>query len=434
VVRVWGCFAPLWFDEIFGMVHAVKMHGFGDLFFTEHDDNKHHLIALWFWVLGMDRGYFVYRIPSLIAGLTMPPAIYLAVEPRHGARVAFLAAFFSLTSYQVIDLSCEARGYSLAMAMAAGAWLFCGRYLQNGKISAATGFWVCSVLGFLSHLTFLYAAVGFVCWSAWELRGQTWPVWRYRMVVLHAPVGLAMLWLYGVDLRYLRYVGGPHLSLYELFAVYVRDTFNIPAGWENSLGVAALVLVIVGIFLMIRRRRSDWPLYVGAILCVAWAIQHRIQANFAERYIVAVAPLLMVPLAVVFDEVGRVGGLRAAAAIVALLFGIGGVWHGWSVFCGHRPGYVEAASFMAENSKIGGDSVDCGWDNYVDDLTLAFYCRRRGCQSVWPNVAPAQWWILPIRSDESAIRRGPGVYRFVGNYPNRGAGWGWSLYEIDAGR
>jgi hypothetical protein len=253
-----------------------------------------------------------------------------------------------------------------------------------------------------------------------------------RMAVLHVPVGMAMVWLYWVDLRYLRYVGGPHLSVYELFATYMRDTFNIPAGWENSLGVAALAIAVLGIFVMIRRRRSDWALYVGMILGMAWAIQHRINTNFAERYIVLGAPFLMVPVAVVLEEIGRRGVMREGVLILAMLFGIGGVWHGASVFCGWKPGYAEAAKYMAENSKLGAGSVDCGWDNYVDDLTLDFYCGRVGSKSVWPAVKPAQWWITPIEPDVKEIERGAG-YRHVLDYPNRGAGWGWSIYEIEAG-
>src|SRR5208282_3007580 len=126
VVRVWGSFAPLWFDEIFGLIHAEQMHHFSDVFLTQHDDNKHHLTALWLWRLGAFAPYFLYRIPRLIAGLALPPLVYFAAKPRHGSMVAALAAFFTLTSYQILELSCEARGYELAMAFAAGAWIFCG--------------------------------------------------------------------------------------------------------------------------------------------------------------------------------------------------------------------------------------------------------------------------------------------------------------------
>ena len=386
----------------------------------------------------------------------MPPLVYLAARPRHGKLVAFLAAFFALTSFQIIDLSCEARGYSLGMAFAAGAWVCCGRYLRSRCVGAAVAFWGCCALGFLSQLTFLYAYTGFVFWSAWEMRQGSWVSWWRGLIVLHFPVVVGLAWLWIFDLRFFHYIGGPHLTLHELYAMYMSQTFNIPGGWENSLGVVTLILMILGIVLMVRRGKEDWPLYVGVIVCMAWAIDHRISANVAPRYLVLGAPFLMVPLGVVLESVaagpslrsggalppqsspgvpgegeGRVGLGDAAVFCAAILFGVGGVWRGAEVFCGDRHGYVEAIEFMARNSRTPVGTVDCGWDDYVNALTFDFYCKRAGEKSLWPGVAPAQWWVTGPLVDAERIRRGEHAYRLVEIFPNRGAGAGWNLYEID---
>jgi hypothetical protein len=431
VVRIWGCFTPLWFDEVFGLVHAEQMRRFTDVFFTQHDDNKHHLTALWLWWLGADAPFFLYRIPSLIAGLALPPLVYFAAKPRHGALVAGLAAFFTLTSYQVLELSCEARGYELAMAFAAGAWLACGKYLQRPNAWLAAAFTACCLFGFLAHLTFLYAYVGLVLWSAWELPRPTWSAWRYRFLILHGPTVIGALWLYYADLQYLYFIGGPSLTLYELFAGTVRDSFNVPRGWEDSLGIVVLALIAVGLISIIRGRDRDWPLFVGVVLCVAWGINHRIRENFALRYIVLSTPFLMVPLARNFEIAARLGPLRWAAMLAAMGFGIEGVWVGATVFCRESPGYPEAIRFMADHSAIAPGVVDCGWDNYVNQLLVDYYCRRAGDRPAWPARPPAQWWVIQPLPDAPQIRRAPQTYRWVATYPNRGFGEGWSLYELE---
>lgn len=431
LIRAWGCFDPLWFDEIFGLIHAEQLHHISDVFFTQHDDNKHHLTMLWLWHLGEFAPYWQYRVPSFIAGLALPPLLYFAAKPRHGEKVAALAAFFTLTSYQILQLSCEARGYESAMAFAAAAWLCCGKYLRRPNAPMAAAFTLLCLLGFLSHLTFLYAYVGLFLWSAWELPRKSWPIWRMQFMILHGPIVIAMLWLYRTDLRYLYYIGGPHLTLYDLFAATARDTFNIPQGWENSAGIGVLALIALGLISIVRRGDPDWPLFVGVILCAAWGIQHRIGANFAPRYILLAAPFLMVPLARVLEDISRLGQLRPLVMVAALAFGLSGVWRGATVFCGDEPRYPEAIQFMASHSAAGPGIVDCGSDDFVNKLLVDYYSRRSGKTSAWPRMAPAQWWVIQPLPNAPEIRRGPFWYRGVGSYPNRGVGLGWSLYELD---
>jgi hypothetical protein len=429
-VRIWLCFDPLWFDEIFGLIHAETMHRITDVFFTQHDTNKHHLTALWLWRLGESAPYFLYRIPSLLAGLALPPLVYFAAKPRHGRFVAALAAFFTLTSYEILELSAEARGYVPAMAFAAAAWVFCGRFLRRPGNIMAVLFSLCCVLGFLSHLTFMYAYIGFVCWSAWELPRANWRIWIRRFTVLHGPVVLAMLWLYCVDLRYMQYLAGKHLTSYDVFAGSVHGWFNIPEGCENSLGLVMAALIAVGLISIIRRRDGDWPLYAGVILGTACAIFARIHAEFALRYILLAAPFLMVPLARAFELVAGIKVFRPVALLAALAIGALGVWFA-AALGQNSPGYPAATRYMAEHSSAGSRAVDCGYDQYTDKLVLEYYCRRLGDESAWPAIAPAQWWVIEPLPGAPEIRRGPHIYKLVGEYPMRGSAAGWNLYEIE---
>jgi uncharacterized membrane protein len=431
IVRVWLCFDPLWFDEIFGLVHAETMRRISDVIFTRHDSNKHHLTALWLWWLGESSPYFLYRIPSLIAGLALAPLVYFAAKPRHGALTAGLAAFFTLTSSEILQLSAEARGYAPAMAFAAAAWVCCGRFVRKPTIGMAGVFWASCLLGFLSHLTFLYAYVGFVLWSAWELPRSPSKNWIARLIALHGPIVLAMLWLYWVDLRFMVYLIGPHLTIYDVFAGSARGWFNIPDGLENTAGLAAMALIGVGLFGMIRRGDSDWPLYAGVILCMGWAIGHRIHAYFALRYVVLAAPFLMVPLAHVIERLAQVRLLRFVVMLAVLTLGALGV-RASAAFGGHGPGYPAAIEYMAANSAAGPRAVDCGYDEYADKLVLEYYCRRLGDESDWPAVRPAEWWVIQPLPDAPEIRRGPYAYRLVGQYPMRGSAGGWNLYQREA--
>jgi len=431
-VRMYACQAPLWFDEAYPITLSQRIGHLSDIIFVQHDDNRHHLIAFWDWMVGAAAPYWVYRIPSLLAGLALPALLYFAIEPRHGKRVAALAAFLAFSSYHLLELSCEARGYSLAMAFSAAGYLCCERFLRTRRPWTAPLFAACCILGFLSHLTFLYAYVGFVLWSAWEWRRQAWRNWAIEMLTLHGPVAAAMIWLYVVDLRFLYYANGPHYTLHTLLMQFMQLTFNIPQFGRDAMALAIAVLIAAGFARVCWRSGGDWPLYLGVVATTAWAIHHRFQFNVAARHLVVGAPFLMVLLAAALDAALGFKYLRPLAIAVVLLFAAGGVRIGAMNFYPPAIGYAGAVRYMADHSTVADGAILCGDDDATDRLLLLFYARRGGiaCPG-YRQSPPPPWWIVPLSSPHPPVLSRDGhTYRSLRTYPIGGMAGGWDLYQL----
>ena len=163
-MRVWAARGDLWLDEVWSLSLAEQTQHASEVFTRHHLDNNHYLITLWMVVLGSQAPWFVYRIPSLIAGIG---TILLAgrFARRWGLVESQTAIVLTSASYVLIVYASEARGYALAGFFALAAFLALDRYLESRKPWAALTFSLAVVLGFLSHLTFAHFYLGAAVWS-----------------------------------------------------------------------------------------------------------------------------------------------------------------------------------------------------------------------------------------------------------------------------
>jgi hypothetical protein len=164
VARIVAARNEFWLDEIFSLkVFAANAKSPFDIF-TLHWDNNHYLVTLWMYVVGDRANWFIYRLPSIVAGVG---TILLAavIARRWGNFATFTAAVLTGSSCFLITYGSEARGYALAGFFALAAFLALDRYLTVRGPAAGIAFSVATILGFLSHLTFLQFYLGAVAWS-----------------------------------------------------------------------------------------------------------------------------------------------------------------------------------------------------------------------------------------------------------------------------
>ena len=176
--------------------------------------------------LGDRSAWAVYRVPSLLAGIgTVVLAARIGWE-RSRAEGVF-AALLTGACFALIHFSSEARGYALAVFFALVAWRALVAHLTRRRRGAAALFAVSVVLGFLSHLTFLFFYAGAIVHSLLVL-GRSAASPRDvvpRLLQLHALPILAFSALYLVDLRHLAVGAGNPTDL----AKVVR-TYRLPQG------------------------------------------------------------------------------------------------------------------------------------------------------------------------------------------------------------
>jgi hypothetical protein len=434
-VRVYGCFIPLWFDEVFSLDQTRVIQYPVDILLKLHTDNNHYLTALWLWMIGPNAPFFVYRIPSLIAGLALPIFLYLAVYPRHGRRTALIAAFLALVSRHDTALACEARGYSMALALAALAWLILDRFIQRRSFALGFAFAVCCIAGFLAHLTFFYAYCGFGFWSLAALGDRDIRKTVRSLLLLHAPVIAFLAVLYRVDLQYLQFWGGGHITLSVLAKEFIFLTFNAPHGTTVIVGITALALVVTGWISVYRSGGGEWLLFAGVFAAAIAGLCDRFQVHTAPRYFLLTGPFLLVLVAVALDRLLDRGGLRIILFVLLIAMGAYGVTADAIKFWPGRAEYPEAVGYMAVNSEYADKTVSCGIDYRPDFFLLQFYCRRIDRTFVAANKDPGgtipQWWVIPKSPDHVRdITRKDRQYFLNQIYPAQGQGWSWDVYRI----
>ena len=178
-VRIWAAQDEFWLDEIWSLVAFARTVESPWDIFTLHWDNNHYLVTLWMYLVRAQSNWFIFRIPSVVAG-TGTVILAALVARRWGAFATFAAATLTGTSYMMIQYSSEARGYALAGFFALAAFLALDRYLATRGVWANIVFVVATIFGLLSHLTFIHFYLGALVWSMVSCRNSA-PSWQSEM-------------------------------------------------------------------------------------------------------------------------------------------------------------------------------------------------------------------------------------------------------------
>ena len=256
-------------------------------------------------ICGRQANWFVYRIPSVLAGVGTV-ALAARAARRWGWLAAGVACLLTGSSYMLIVYASEARGYALAGFFALAAFLLLDRFLRArvaGRVTqtetprdkeAAKAtvtadaspagdsvttferfatpalFGLCVVLGVLSHLTFIQFYAGAVAWSAVALvrSAASWRQALLSLAALHAGPTLAIVGLYLLDIRDMSFGGGDSYVMPEVTAKAMALAVGCVADsyWIVLPCGAAAVAAAVAALVMLWREKSDvWVLFAVAI-------------------------------------------------------------------------------------------------------------------------------------------------------------------------
>jgi hypothetical protein len=401
VVPAWGDF---WLDEIWTYFSVRNLDSAAGVFTRIHHSNNNHLNSLLFYWIGDRPDWFVYRIPSLVAGVGSV-ALAAALAGRRGRLEAVFAALLTGSCFALIHFASEARGYSLAVFFALAATLFLERDLARPRWASAASFAACAILGILSHLVFLFYYAGAVAQSAWRLMRTSGHrrVAALHLAQLHALPTAAFLWLYAVDLRYLQVGGGNPTDFSALFARTVGYTLGLPALPDLALPylVLAGAIGLAGLRLSWREGDDEWILMSIAILVAPLAVLGILRPEVvAVRYFLIGIALLLLLASRALAALFRAGGWRRALCLLALaLFLIGNAAHTVPFLQHGRGGYLAALQFMARHTD--GPRIQVGSDHdFRNEQVVRFYKRRlpEGKLLVyhrresWPRGGPA--WLI----------------------------------------
>jgi len=380
VLRAVPAGGDLWLDEIWTWSLAQRLDGAWEIFEGIHHSNNNHLNTLVFYGFGDAAPGVLYRLPSLLAGIASVPLASL-LAARRGRLEAVCAAILFGGCFALIHFSSEARGYAPAVFFAlASLWLVDPRAPREIRPARLLAFHVCAVLGFLSHLVFLFFLAGPAAQLAWRTARGAPPraAAIRRFVWLFAPPFFALAALWWLDLRHLHVGGGDATPLRWWLGRTVAFALGLPVLPALAFAWAALAAAVMtlGLRLSWRENDDDWVLVaVAVVLAPAAALGVLRPEVVAVRYfLIGIALYLLLASRVVAAGL-RAGGWRRAVAVTGLaLFLIGNALHVAPFLRLGRGGYSEAVRFMA--GARGGAVFSVGSDHdFRTGLVLRYYAR-----------------------------------------------------------
>jgi len=125
----------IWLDEAISIHQAhLSLHGlFHNLYYGDRHPPLHHL-ALWLTIRLFGDGELAVRLPSLIAGTLVIPALYELGHELYDRRTGLIAAAFSAASPLLVWYAQEARMYAFVTLFGLLALLTQLRVIRNGTM------------------------------------------------------------------------------------------------------------------------------------------------------------------------------------------------------------------------------------------------------------------------------------------------------------
>ena len=274
VLRVGGSAGEVWLDELWSLSLVAPLTSGSQVFTAIHHENNHYLISLWMWILGPDRDWWMYRVPSILAGMG---AVWAAIRIglRQSRATAFVAAVLVSLSYLAVFYSSEARGYAIASCMALVGYDCMENYLRVRAWPYAVGYGLAIVIGMMGNLSYVSIAVALGLWSLTVMLGRERTSRSVlQFVGLHVPpvAVLGLLWL--VDVRKMAGGNGPRLGLWPVLSETMSYAFGLPGSFAlgGVLVAAVFVFIVWQIAGMVRNRDLRWTFFAASLLVAPAAL------------------------------------------------------------------------------------------------------------------------------------------------------------------
>jgi len=443
-LRAWVANDAFWLDEIWSYRLTQLMSNWWDAFTVIRIDNNHLLNTLTMHWLGEQANWSVYRLPAVIYGVLtvalMSPAARLI-----GAR-PWIAMLLATVSIPLIQYSAEARGYSGAALFGLASWyIYFARLQKTTPPGWLATFWAVSLLGILSHLTFVIVLAA-LC-AAWVLdyarnapdRGTL--IRNGLMALLPAVVMFGTVYLYFYRISG---VGGGASSLRLLPNLLDLMGFTVGAPRATSAQVVATMLSagIAG-YGVWRLPANLRPFFVLVLLVLPGLLLAVYQPEFFyPRYFFVCLPFLYLLLArALGDFLADRFALRliGAAALTCVVLGSAAQYREllrWGK--GDYPQAVEDlyTGTAAERFTVGSDF------DFRNKALLDFYTRYRDdaerlvyIERAYERTEPTDYFIVHSQNSAPAtelLSLQSGDYSLVAEYPYYGlSGWNWYVYRYN---
>ena len=441
----------LYNDELWSLSFARKANSWFEIFARFRHDNNHPLNTLYLYLVGDQSLMYVYRLLAVATGIGSVMLVGRIAAREWGPREALWATAFTGISYPLVLYFSEARGYAPAMFFALASYASLRWHARQPGILNIALYWVCTILGTLSHATFVMATMAF-CIGSLASGFRAGKSLRHAFIscaVIHAvPLAFFACW-YRYFVKNMEIGGGALETKWDVFSQGATLLLGIPE-MPILFGVAmiAAAAIIVGGLIFLRRDKNPQWLFFAAILCVSPAallIASR-PVYLYFRYFIVCYPFFYLLLAYIvcksFQRCATPGRLVLSIAIAATM--TGHMFRDYRLIRLGRGQYSNAITYISKASS--GLAVRVGSDHdFRNRLIFDFYVPRLSEASNIHYINTPEWaaglpdWLLvhsqslSYRPQDELTIRGPSgdiAFRFDKAFRYSGvSGWNWFVYR-----
>lgn len=425
LLRVWATHNDLWLDELISLHLAQSVKTPWQIFTAIHNDNNHYLNTLALYFLNESPGNPLIRCFSVLWGIALVPAGYWLLSYRSKVEAVILAGLLAC-SYPLVHISSEARGYSGALL---GCMLACAalvRWLDNEKrpslfLGLLYGLAFC--FAFLSHLTscliWLPLLVASLVVVAKRSKRFKWlALWTAINVVPAATLAA----LYFLDLRFMKQLGGPPMSVLHGLSRLLALGMGWPAKDAVTVWIVFLPLFALIAWQIAIEHSSGGalpmllaPVYLVPLVCVFLLDP----AFFSPRYFVVIVPFIYVYGAILLARLIASPAKRVALGALLSLF-LTGQMQAYSRFLRVGRGQFTAAlNYISTHTNSPEISLASNQD-FRSSVELGYYAPRvlKGQQILFYVTRDDRTFVKPdwyILHEEGSDPPGPVVLNALGH-------------------
>lgn len=444
----------LWLDELLSLSFARTARSVADIFVRFHYDNNHPLNTLFLYWAGVHDTLFLYRGLAVLSGVGSVVLIGFIAGRRWGAPEALCSMVLAGTSYPLVLYFSEARGYAPAIFFALAAYALLLENLERFSPVRLVLFWTASILGVLSHSTFIMATMAFCVASlAHEIHAEgSFRRKALRFAAHHVlPLAFFAGW-YAFFLRDMTVAGGPVHPEWEVVAQASALLIGLPDAPVFLGAAVAGVLAVVGAGAISLRRGGDpqWAFFPAILLLAPALMLAAVRPTYLYfRYFIVCFPFFHLLLSRLACRCHRswTGWRRGLPVAAVAILVAGQAPRVCSLLTLGRGSYAKALARIAEDSPH--DLVCVGSDHdFRNHLLFGFYAPRVPGGERLRYIEQPRWkefppdWIIFHSQDLSyhppgGFTAAGGDYTLAYEYRFSGiSGWSWFLFrreEPDSG-
>jgi hypothetical protein len=437
----------LWLDEIWSLSLARTAKTSIDVLTHFHHDNNHILNTLFLKLAGDQQSLFIYRLFAVFSGIGALFVVGLLAR-NWGSLEALISVLLTGTSYPLLLYFSEARGYAPAILFGLLSYLLLRQNRDDFRLYRIPLFWTVSILGVVSHLTFLIVSTALLVLSlVHESRVDESLKRRASRVLLHhLPPFVFLVWLYMIFVRDMVTGGGPIDTKWNVIAQASGLVLGFPQ--EPAFQAIAVIcvagLLAMGTYTLRRNGDEEWLFYPTVLFFTPMLMLILTRSKYLYfRYLLVSFPFFYLLLSYLLGSWCRSGlkSKRWLVVMVVALIVVGQTHKSYQLLIFGRGSYSAALVHIAENSPEG--AVRIGGDHdFRNRIIVEFYAPRLSITQRLRYVAQSDWyretpdWLV-THSQDTSYQHPPeitvldvGVYRFIDAYRFGGiSGWNWYLYR-----